>query len=189
MAHPLAMLAIGLVLGGGVGFTLAAANGVTLDGHDHATHGLATHEARAVRTTPAASIGPAVSPMPRGSSVHARDHAEQATLELAPGTDAPTLRAWLTPDPVSGWNLRLATRNFRFAPERAGNDHEDGEGHAHVYVDGAKVARLYGAWLHLPALAPDAVVEVSLNANDHRPLAVAGRPLRVRAERKAAGES
>ena len=36
MARSLALFAIGLVFGGGAGFVLAAANGVTFDGHDHA---------------------------------------------------------------------------------------------------------------------------------------------------------
>ena len=56
--------------------------------------------------------------------------------------------------------------------ERSGGDHVAGEGHAHVYVDGEKIARLYGPWLHIPSLSPGAVVEVTLNANDHRPLAI-----------------
>jgi len=36
------LLAVGLVFGGGIGFTIAAANGITLDGHDHAAHGAMT---------------------------------------------------------------------------------------------------------------------------------------------------
>ena len=68
--------------------------------------------------------------------------------------------------------------NFAFAPEHASRDHVPGEGHAHVYVNGVKLGRFYGPWLHLDNLPPGEVtVEVTLNANDHRPLSVAGKPV------------
>lgn len=38
MDRSVAMFLVGLILGGGIGFVVAAANGVTLDGHDHAVH-------------------------------------------------------------------------------------------------------------------------------------------------------
>ncbi len=37
MNKPLALLGVGLVLGGLTGFIFAAAYGITLDGHDHGT--------------------------------------------------------------------------------------------------------------------------------------------------------
>ena len=157
MPRSLALLAIGLVLGGGIGFFLAAANNVALDGHHHA---------------PAPSAG------------HA-DHGE--SIDLPAGAGAPTVELGIDRDAKSGWNLRIATTNFRFAPQRTGTPHRPGEGHAHVYVDGRKIARVYGPWFHLDALPPGgATVAVTLNANDHRALAVAGRPLR--AERRIAVE-
>ena len=171
MANPLALLAIGLVLGGGIGFAVAAANGVTLDGHDHAD--LAMHAGAA--HTAAAHAGAA------------HDHAPSLpALSIPAGPDAPWLAATLTPDTVGGWNLRLDLRNFRFAPENVGRANVAGEGHAHVYVGGEKLARLYGPWLHIPVLPEGAPVEVTLNANDHGALAVAGRPLRVTARRRPA---
>ena len=39
MNRSLALLPVGLVLGGLVSFLVAAGNGITLDGHDHAAHG------------------------------------------------------------------------------------------------------------------------------------------------------
>lgn len=35
MDRSIAMLLIGLIFGGGLGFVVAAANGITLNGHDH----------------------------------------------------------------------------------------------------------------------------------------------------------
>ena len=110
------------------------------------------------------------------------------SIDLPAGPGTPTLE--LSVDQghqATGWNLHIATTNFRFAPERANAPHRPGEGHAHVYVDGRKIARVYGPWFHLDALPPGgATVAVTLTANDHRTLAVAGRPLR--AERRIAVE-
>lgn len=103
--------------------------------------------------------------------------AHDALLEVA-AEDAPALRIALTPDPVAGYTLQVMTERFTFAPESAGLAHVPGEGHAHVYVDGHKVARLYGPWMHLDGVPDEAArVEVTLNANDHRVYAVAGQPV------------
>ena len=153
----LALLLIGLVFDGGIGFVVAAGAGVTLDGHDHAAHD--GHETAA------------------GHAAGLHDHATPHSL---PPSSAPTVDMALTPDPVSGWNLHVATENFNFAPERAGQEHVSGEGHAHVYVDGDKIARLYGPWMHIPSLSGGATVEVTLNGNDHRPLALGGTPIAAR---------
>ena len=63
--------------------------------------------------------------------------------------------------------LELTTTNFRFS---AGGVHEDGAGHAHLYVDGRQVGRLYGP-LHDIARLPAGPheINVTLNTNDHRP--------------------
>ena len=149
MDRSILMLLVGLIFGGGLGFTVAAANGITLDGHDHATdHGHAT------------------------AAVASHDH--ETPRDLPAGPDAPTLAVTATPDPSSGWNLHLETGNFVFSPEHASTDHVPGEGHAHVYIDGVKLGRFYGPWLHLPAQEPGTKVRVTLNPNDHRPLAVGG---------------
>ena len=109
-------------------------------------------------------------------SSHAHSHGE--VLMIDPGLDVPELAVALYPDPVLGWNLNIAVEKFRFAAERAGLEHVPGEGHAHVYVNGEKVARAYGAWLHLEHLPFGSVeIEVTLNANDHRALMVGNVPV------------
>lgn len=151
MDRSIAMLLIGLVFGGGIGFVTAAGYGVTLDGHDHGAHG--------------------------AEAAHG-EHAHDTPIALDAGPDAPALRVTLTPDPMSGWNLRMAARNFRFAPENASLDHVPGEGHAHVYVNGSKVMRAYGDWVHLGSLPEGEVtVRAALYSNDHRPLLVDGTPV------------
>jgi hypothetical protein len=65
--------------------------------------------------------------------------------------------------------------NFTFAPQHVGMEPVAGEGHAHLYIDDVKVARVYGEWYHLESLPEDAqMISVSLYANNHQPLAVDG---------------
>ncbi|OAN80849.1 hypothetical protein A8B78_10790 [Jannaschia sp. EhC01] len=148
----LPLLAIGLIFGGGIGFTIAAANGITLDGHDHSAHGIAGH----------------------GDADHG------ALLSLEPSATAPTLAITVGADPLTGYNLHILTENFTFSPQNASLAHAEGEGHAHVYINGVKLGRFYGPWVHLDGLPDgDVIVEVTLNANDHRELAVGDVPLRA----------
>lgn len=80
----------------------------------------------------------------------------------------PRVQVQVHPDAMSGWNVHVRTDNFRFSPEAAGQARQDGQGHAHLYVDGQKVARLYGPWFHLPHLTPGShYLHVTLNADDH----------------------
>ncbi len=84
--------------------------------------------------------------------------------------DVPTPQVELTvlPDPKMGWNVRMSTSSFRWAPENASTPPVMGEGHAHLYVDGHKVARIYGEWYHLGTLEPgERQFRVTLNANNH----------------------
>ena len=159
MRRAFALLLIGLVLGGAIGFVTAAAYGVTLDGHNHLTdHAPADMDHSAQAT--------------EGGGDH--DHSELVTAE----GDEPTLMLHVMADPVSGWNLQMMTENFTFAPASSGATHVEGEGHAHIYANGVKIARAYGPWFHIANL-PEGEVEISvtLNANDHRTIAVAGVPV------------
>jgi len=167
MERSLALFVIGLIFGGGIGFVTAAGNGVTLDGHDHSAP--SAHQAHA-----------AANPSSDGHSGHRMaGHNHDELVSVAPGPEAPSLEISVMPDPASGYNLHIVTDNFTFAPEHASLDHVPGEGHAHVYVNGEKVARHYGPWLHLSALPAKARVEVTLNTNDHKMLAVDNTPLKA----------
>ncbi|MEM9471429.1 MAG: hypothetical protein AAGA00_05690 [Pseudomonadota bacterium] len=154
MNRSLALFAIGLVFGGAAGFVGAAANGITLDGHDHGSHGNSSHAA-----------------MDHGGMKHDE-------LLLLGTANAPVVGISITEDAMSGWNLEIQTENFRFAPENASSVHVAGEGHAHIYVNGKKVARHYSNWFHIAHLPKgDNTIKVSLNANDHRQLAVGNNAL------------
>ena len=163
MNRAVAMLLIGLIFGGGIGFILAASAGVTLDGHDHSAH-----------------LAPASGEMDHAAMGHdmgddAHDH--DTVITLPDGPDAPTLDIAVTKD-GSGWNLRVITTNFTLTPERIGGVHIPGEGHGHVYLNDVKQARIYGEWYHIAsAPAGDVELRVTLNSNDHSALAVGDTPL------------
>ncbi|MXV88461.1 MAG: hypothetical protein F4117_09145 [Acidimicrobiales bacterium] len=98
-------------------------------------------------------------------------HDHSTTREVAADGPVPMVALEVTPDPSSGWNVRISLENFRLAPERASTEHVEGEGHLHLYVDDMKINRLYGLWYHLSGLEPgEREVRVELSANDHATL-------------------
>ena len=100
------------------------------------------------------------------------------TMEVGGMPAPPTVRLTVHKDPKAGWNLQVQVENFRFAPEHASTAHVPGEGHAHLFIDGKKVTRLYGEWFHIPALAPGThKITVTLNANSHEDLTNKGKPI------------
>ena len=108
-------------------------------------------------------------------------HDHESILPVQGDPPPPMLEIDITRDPKSGWNLKVMTTNFRFSPENASGPHRTGEGHAHLYINGQKYARLYGPWFHIDELPKGKVdVRVTLNSNDHRLLGVGKTPVEVR---------
>lgn len=101
------------------------------------------------------------------------DHDHGEPFAIPEGEPVPTVDLAVEPDPVAGWNVQVTAENFRFAPEEVANPGDWNAGHAHLYLDGKKVARLYGPWFHLTGVEPgDRTLRVTLNTNDHRDLKV-----------------
>ncbi|MEU6313538.1 hypothetical protein [Streptomyces sp. NPDC047014] len=110
-------------------------------------------------------------------------------LREVPAAGAPEVRLAVRPDSEDGWNLQLATKNFRFTPDSTGGAALTGAGHAHLELDGRKIARLYGPWFHLPsAQVPEGehTLTVRLYADDHTAWAVSGKPVEGTAQLTAA---
>lgn len=106
-------------------------------------------------------------------------HSHDETVAVN-ATTPPTLEVVAHSDGDDSVNLELITTNFTFAPERVNQEHVDGEGHAHVYVDGVKVARIYGNWFHLDTLEMGTrEVTVGLYANDHKSYVIGEEPVAV----------
>lgn len=111
------------------------------------------------------------------SSVHS--DMEHGLLDVSRDSVIPAIIALeLKKDPMSGWNLFIQTTNFEFAPKQVNQPHEIGKGHAHLYLNGRKYARVYSPYFHLPDLIGDKnELKVTLNANGHENLAVGDRPI------------
>jgi uncharacterized surface protein with fasciclin (FAS1) repeats len=104
-------------------------------------------------------------------------HDHSAMLEVSGGPE-PFVDLQVIPLDDGSYNVRVQTLNFTFAPQHVDMEPMPGEGHAHLYVDGVKVARIYGEWYHLESLPDDAqMITVELFANNHQPLAIDGEPI------------
>lgn len=118
------------------------------------------------------------SSMSKGEMANGGMPHEHGMLPVDDWANPPTIAADIFKDPESGWNLHVKTTNFAFNAAAAGYDNVDGEGHAHIYVNGDKLGRLYGDWYHIGRLsAGKHHVKVSLNANDHSALLRNGEEL------------
>ena len=102
-------------------------------------------------------------------------HGEGEALFSVAAEDAPSVQISVNEDAKSGWNVRLDTTNFNFTPGSINGDNVVGQGHAHLYVDGEKIGRLYGPDFHYDEnFDGTREFRVTLNANDHSEFAVDG---------------
>lgn len=92
---------------------------------------------------------------------------------------APTLALdWAEGPGAAGGVLRVAVENLQIVQVPDGTAHVPGEGHAHAYLNGLKLGRVYGEAFEIGALLPgDYTLMVSLNTHDHRPYLVDGTPV------------
>lgn len=107
---------------------------------------------------------------------HGAGHDHDKLLDMS-GDATPGLTLDLRPEGNCTYNLQIVTTGFRFAPEAVNSPHVAGEGHAHLYADGVKLARLYGPWFHFTAPAGTQDIRVTLNANSHETLAIGDAPI------------
>lgn len=97
----------------------------------------------------------------------------------------PRLGLTLHEDRMSGYNLQLKLRDYQLwppLPQYMQAVHPVLSGHAHLYINGRKVRRLYNEYVHLPDnLFKDGVnvISVSLNDHDHASWSVNERELSV----------
>lgn len=83
-------------------------------------------------------------------------------------------------DSMSGYNLTIHTQNYHFSPPPVDMTMMDmmsadidplthsAIGHAHLYVNGDKIQRVYGKFVHLPAnLFKDGINSISISLNNH----------------------
>ena len=101
----------------------------------------------------------------------------EITQELAPKVNLEVQK-----DPTGGFNVHVVTSNFVWRPEMASMQHVPREGHAHVYLDGQKIMRIYNEWFHLNTYqfstkAGEQLLSIEFVGNDHAPYTVQGMPV------------
>ena len=117
-------------------------------------------------------------PQTQAMADHEMMHGE---LEV-PAEGAPEIAMTVTKDAMAGWNLTLETANFVFAPASVNSANIANTGHAHLYVNGVKMARLYAPVFHIPDLPPGQhEITVSLSSNDHSFYVTNGTRIEARA--------
>jgi hypothetical protein len=105
-------------------------------------------------------------------------------FEIPKGYAVPTVEIRVIPDQMKGWNVHVQTQNFVFAPEAMNQESQSGspatnqpiKGHAHLFVNGQKLTRLYGSWYYLESLpSGQNELRVTLTTNQHEDLADQGK--------------
>lgn len=111
---------------------------------------------------------------------HPASPTHHQTLAIPPGQPIPSVKLVVHPDAIAGWNLEIQVKHFTFAPERMQNPGSPTEGHAHLYVNGQKLTRLYSNWYYLPKLEPGKnTLTVTLNTNSHEELVHNGQTIQA----------
>ena len=95
---------------------------------------------------------------------------------------APKASLVIKKDPTGGFNVQVKTTNFLWRPELASMQHVSGEGHAHVYLDGRKIMRIYNEWFHLNTYqfstrSGEQLLSIEFVGNDHSPYTIQGLPV------------
>jgi len=76
----------------------------------------------------------------------------------------------------SGWQIDVSTENFTFFKPEDSAPHAPGQGHAHVYLNGLKLQRLYGSSASFGNLPSGTyTLNVTLNTNMHNVYLVNGK--------------
>ncbi|MEP1768406.1 MAG: copper chaperone PCu(A)C [Sulfitobacter sp.] len=112
-----------------------------------------------------AGYGPVATRVLNAGTGMGMDHSLSGGVAASP---SPTLHiAADTGFHSSGSDISLTTQNFAFV---AATEHQMHQGHAHIYLNGLKLGRLYETQYQLGALpAGTFTLEVALNTNTHRP--------------------
>lgn len=111
-------------------------------------------------------------------SSSAQDH-HYEMVEIPSDHVAPSIKGTVNQDHSGTWYVHIETENFNFSPENVGLEGAEwNEGHAHLYLNGKRINRMYGNYYNLGELKKGTYnIMVTLNANNHGILSHAGEPL------------
>ncbi len=91
-------------------------------------------------------------------------------LELPKTARVPKLTISLSEDDMTGYNLHLQTADFQLeSPINSGNHPVNiMEGHAHLYINGTKIQRIYAQDVHVSGkLIKEGMNQISVTLNSH----------------------
>ena len=89
----------------------------------------------------------------------------------------PDMTMTVSPDSET-WVVSLKTQNIKLSADLADGPHQPGTGHAHLYLNGLKLQRMYSSQAVIGALPPGQhKVVVTLNTNDHKAYSKDGNPI------------
>ena len=98
-----------------------------------------------------------------------QEHAKAHDVRNVPPENAPTISMTISEDAEAGYNLEFNASKIRFVPQTPDIKHVEGEGHAHVYINGVKIGRFYEKNAYLGKLSPGThEVRATLSDNVHR---------------------
>ena len=107
---------------------------------------------------------------------HSDSHHHHETIMISEGQPVPVIDLVVHEDSLKGWNLEIKLDNFELTPEMVNRDNEPNKGHAHLYVNGEKITRIYGNWYYLATLPSGKnEIKVGLNTNGHESLMYQGK--------------
>lgn len=106
------------------------------------------------------------------SSADHHGSAEPGTIE----SEVPISISFTTEvDDKGGVDIQITTEGWLWTPDNVDGEHVPGEGHAHIYVDGVKIGRIYGPTYYLEGIdSGERQVRISLNSNSHDELTYDG---------------
>ncbi len=117
---------------------------------------------------------------------HRIDHSVMHQVQVAVPDDLPVpeLAMILTRDSEDGFNLHVELANFQMESPAARTEPPKNSvhGHAHLYLNGVKLTRLYAKDLHLPArLFRSGMnsLQISINDHNHAVWAVGNDPIQA----------
>ncbi|MGY6531014.1 MAG: hypothetical protein ACXITR_13905 [Cyanobacterium sp.] len=105
---------------------------------------------------------------------HSMEHHHQK-LDVSNHDLIPTVQIEAMKDDKKGWNLKIITENFDFAPQEINQESSINQGHGHLYINGEKVTRIYGNWYYISDLPKgENEIKITLNTNLHEDLIYQG---------------
>ena len=112
------------------------------------------------------------------ATANADDNHGAGAPALVASEDPVSVSITAEPDAQGGVDVQIVAEGFRFAPDLVDQAHTPGAGHAHIYVDGEKLGRVFESEYRIEQLAPgEHEIRVSLNTNDHSELTYAGKKI------------